>query len=57
MGAHRQNIGIALGLKAVFPVTPIAGRNGLWPALLADADATAPVAIHAPRLLSPVKTA
>jgi hypothetical protein len=35
-----QNITIALGLKAVFLVTTIAGITGLWPAILADTGAT-----------------
>ena len=48
MRALRRNIGIALGLKAAFPVPPIAGRAGLWPAIPADTGATA---IDAPRLL------
>ena len=59
MGALRQQIGIALGLKAVFPVTPIAGLSGFRRAPLADAeaDAPAPVAIRAPLLLSSVRSA
>jgi Zn2+/Cd2+-exporting ATPase len=57
MGAIRQNIEIALGLKAAFLVTTIAGLTGLWPAILADTGATVLVTINALRLLSPVKTA
>jgi cation transport ATPase len=57
MDALRRTIGIAPGVKAAFPVTPIAGPAGLWPAIFADAGATALVAIHAPRLFSPVRTA
>jgi Cd2+/Zn2+-exporting ATPase len=47
----RQNITIALGLKAVFLVTTIAGITGLWPAILADTGATVLVTINALRLL------
>lgn len=48
----RQNIAIALGLKAVFLVTTIAGLTGLWPAILADTGATVLVTMNALRLLS-----
>ncbi|MDM9620139.1 heavy metal translocating P-type ATPase [Rhizobium sp. S96] len=48
-----QNITIALGLKAVFLVTTIAGITGLWPAILADTGATVLVTINALRLLRP----
>jgi hypothetical protein len=44
MANIRQNITIALGLKAAFLVTTIAGITGLWPAILADT---------APRFSSP----
>ena len=47
----RQNITIALGLKAVFLATTIAGVTGLWPAILADTGATVLVTINALRLL------
>jgi Zn2+/Cd2+-exporting ATPase len=47
----RQNITIALGLKAVFLVTTIIGVTGLWPAILADTGATVLVTINALRLL------
>ena len=50
-GNIRQNITIALGLKAVFLVTTIAGVTGLWPAILADTGATVMVTINALRLL------
>jgi Cd2+/Zn2+-exporting ATPase len=50
-----QNITIALGLKAVFLVTTIAGITGLWPAILADTGATVLVTINALRLLQ-IKT-
>ncbi len=48
-----QNITIALGLKAVFLVTTIAGITGMWPAILADTGATVLVTINALRLLAP----
>ena len=48
-----ENITIALGLKAVFLVTTIAGVTGLWPAILADTGATVLVTMNALRLLSP----
>ncbi|MCW6512248.1 heavy metal translocating P-type ATPase [Lichenifustis flavocetrariae] len=51
MGNIRQNITIALGLKAVFLVTTIAGITGLWPAILADTGATVLVTANAMRLL------
>ena len=46
-----QNIAIALGLKAVFLVTTVAGLTGLWPAILADTGATVLVTLNALRLL------
>ena len=46
-----QNITIALGLKAVFLVTTVAGVTGLWPAILADTGATVLVTANALRLL------
>ncbi|MCO6416126.1 cadmium-translocating P-type ATPase [Siccirubricoccus sp. KC 17139] len=46
-----QNVGIALGLKAVFLVTTVVGITGLWPAVLADTGATVLVTINALRLL------
>lgn len=52
MGVIRQNISIALGLKAVFLVTTVAGITGLWPAILADTGATVLVTMNALRLLS-----
>jgi len=48
----RQNIGLALGLKAVFLVTSILGITGLWLAVLADTGATALVTLNALRLLT-----
>ena len=35
MGNIRQNISVALGLKAVFLVTSVLGLTGLWIAILA----------------------
>jgi Zn2+/Cd2+-exporting ATPase len=46
-----QNITIALGLKAVFLATTVAGVTGLWPAILADTGATVLVTANALRLL------
>jgi len=48
----RQNIAIALGLKAVFLVTTVLGITGLWPAILADTGATVLVTANAMRLLA-----
>ncbi|WP_047679207.1 MULTISPECIES: zinc/cadmium/mercury/lead-transporting ATPase [Xenorhabdus] len=47
----RQNITIALGLKAIFLVTSLFGITGLWMAVLADSGATALVTANAIRLL------
>ncbi len=47
----RQNIAIALGLKAVFLVTTVLGITGLWIAILADTGATVLVTMNALRLL------
>lgn len=47
----RQNVAIALGFKAVFLVTTIAGLTGLWPAIMADTGATVLVTANALRLL------
>jgi Cd2+/Zn2+-exporting ATPase len=51
MANIRQNITVALGLKAVFLVTTILGVTGLWPAILADTGATVLVTANAMRLL------
>ncbi len=51
MAKIRQNIIIALGLKAVFLVTTILGITGLWPAILADTGATVLVTLNALTLL------
>jgi len=50
-----ENIAVALGLKAVFLVTTIAGITGLWPAILADTGATVLVTLNALRLLRPIR--
>lgn len=52
MGNIRQNVTIALGLKAVFLVTTVIGVTGLWPAILADTGATVLVTANATRLLA-----
>ena len=51
MANIRTNIAVALGLKAVFLVTTVAGITGLWPAILADTGATVLVTANALRLL------
>jgi Cd2+/Zn2+-exporting ATPase len=51
MANIRQNIAIALGLKAVFLVTTVLGITGLWIAILADTGATVLVTMNALRLL------
>jgi Zn2+/Cd2+-exporting ATPase len=51
MANIRQNIAIALGLKAAFLITTIAGMTGLWPAIMADTGATVLVTLNALRLL------
>jgi Cd2+/Zn2+-exporting ATPase len=56
MANIRQNITVALGLKAVFLVTTIIGVTGLWPAILADTGATVLVTANAMRLLSAGKS-
>lgn len=55
MANIKQNISIALGLKAMFLVTTVVGLTGLWPAILADTGATVLVTINALRLLTPPK--
>ncbi|NGN96991.1 zinc/cadmium/mercury/lead-transporting ATPase [Grimontia sp. S25] len=47
----RQNVALAVGLKAVFLVTSVLGFTGLWVAVLADSGATAIVTLNALRLL------
>jgi len=51
MSIIRQNVAIALGLKAIFLVTTIFGFTGLWIAILADTGATVLVTVNALRLL------
>ena len=51
MANIRQNIVIALGLKAIFLVTTVFGITGLWIAILADTGATVLVTMNALRLL------
>ncbi|WP_083656501.1 heavy metal translocating P-type ATPase [Mongoliimonas terrestris] len=51
MANIRQNIAVALGLKALFLVTTVLGVTGLWPAILADTGATVLVTANAMRLL------
>ena len=57
MANIRQNIAIALGLKAVFLVTTILGITGLWIAILADTGATVIVTLNALRLLGSTRNA
>jgi Cd2+/Zn2+-exporting ATPase len=51
MQVVRQNVTIALGLKAIFLVTTVFGFTGLWIAVLADTGATVIVTGNALRLL------
>ncbi len=55
----RQNVTLALGLKAVFLVTSVLGITGLWIAIMADTGATVLVTLNALRLLryDPAKAA
>jgi Cd2+/Zn2+-exporting ATPase len=52
LGNIRQNIAIALGLKAVFLATTLVGATTLWMAILADTGATVLVTANALRLLA-----
>ncbi|MGA0542681.1 heavy metal translocating P-type ATPase [Neotabrizicola sp. VNH66] len=52
MANIRQNVTLALGLKAVFLVTSVLGLTGLWLAILADTGATVLVTLNALRLLA-----
>ena len=54
MSNMKQNLAIALGLKAAFLVTTILGITGLWLAILADSGVTVLVTLNALRLLAPV---
>ncbi|GAB1479869.1 heavy metal translocating P-type ATPase [Paracoccaceae bacterium] len=51
MGNIRQNVTLALALKAAFLVTSVLGMTGLWIAILADTGATVLVTLNALRLL------
>lgn len=51
MANIRQNVTLALGLKAVFLLTTVLGVTGLWIAILADTGATVLVTLNALRLL------
>ncbi len=51
VGNIRQNVTIALGLKAVFLVTTVLGLTGLWIAIMADTGATVLVTLNALRML------
>lgn len=52
MANIRQNVAMALGLKAVFLATTVLGITGLWIAILADTGATVLVTLNALRLLA-----
>jgi Zn2+/Cd2+-exporting ATPase len=52
MANIRQNITVALGMKAAFLVTTVIGITGLWPAILADTGATVLVTANAMRMLA-----
>ncbi len=52
MDVIKQNVMIALGLKAVFLITTILGITGLWIAVIADTGATVLVTLNALRLLA-----
>lgn len=51
MANVKQNVAVAVGLKAVFLVTTLLGITGLWPAIMADTGATVLVTLNALRLL------
>jgi Cd2+/Zn2+-exporting ATPase len=51
LGNVWQNIGLALGLKAIFLATTVLGVTTLWMAILADTGATVLVTANALRLL------
>jgi Cd2+/Zn2+-exporting ATPase len=51
LGNIWQNIGLALGLKAIFLATTVVGVTTLWMAILADTGATVLVTANALRLL------
>jgi len=47
----RENVAVALGLKAVFLIAALLGVTSLWMAILADTGATVIVTLNALRLL------
>lgn len=47
----RQNVALALGLKALFLLSTLLGLTGLWPAVLADNGALVLVTLNSLRLL------
>ena len=51
MAIIRQNIGLAVGSKALFLLTTVLGMTGLWVAVIADTGTTALVTANALRLL------
>ena len=51
MANVKQNVAVAVGLKAVFLVTTLLGITGLWPAIMAETGATVLVTLNALRLL------
>jgi Cd2+/Zn2+-exporting ATPase len=55
MRVVRQNIAIALGLKAVFLVLALTGHATLWMAVLADDGAALAVILNGLRLLGPFR--
>jgi Zn2+/Cd2+-exporting ATPase len=56
MSIVRQNVYIAIGLKALFLVTTVTGISGLWMAVMADTGATVLVTLNAMRLLAYLRT-
>jgi Zn2+/Cd2+-exporting ATPase len=56
MSIVRQNVYIAIGLKALFLVTTVTGLSGLWMAVMADTGATVLVTLNAMRLLAYLRT-
>ena len=52
----RQNVALALGLKAIFLVSTVVGATGLWIAILADTGATVLVTANALRLPKSIQT-
>jgi len=52
MGNVKQNVAIALSLKAMFVITTLTGTTGLWLAIMADTGATILVTLNALRLMT-----